>query len=172
MGISPLFVRPPNFVNALVQNIAGGNTMVFNQAARELLQEAGANQVVPSHDWWAYQLISGAGGLVYYDPQPKILYRQHDGNLVGSNISWAARLIRMRMVFEGRFKSWNQQTVDALESMQHRLTEEHKIALKHFKQARHETLILRIFGCFRAGIYRQTLFGNLGLALAILLKKI
>ena len=32
--IAPLFRKPPIFENALVQSIAGGNTMVFNQAAR------------------------------------------------------------------------------------------------------------------------------------------
>jgi len=30
VGYSPLFSRPPTFQNALVQNIGGGNTMVFN----------------------------------------------------------------------------------------------------------------------------------------------
>src|ERR1700722_13021677 len=32
------FMRPPSFRNALVQNIGGGNTMVFNRAARTILQ--------------------------------------------------------------------------------------------------------------------------------------
>ena len=34
----PLFERAPDFRNALVQSIAGGNTMVFNRAARDLLR--------------------------------------------------------------------------------------------------------------------------------------
>ena len=33
-GFSPLFRRKPDFKNALVQSIAGGNTMVFNRAAK------------------------------------------------------------------------------------------------------------------------------------------
>jgi hypothetical protein len=41
-------------------------------------------QQVASHDWWVYQLVKGAGGNVYYDPEPTILYRQHAGCLVGS----------------------------------------------------------------------------------------
>jgi glycosyltransferase involved in cell wall biosynthesis len=36
-GHSPLFRRPPSFRNALVQSIAGGNTMFFNREARDLL---------------------------------------------------------------------------------------------------------------------------------------
>ena len=58
IGCSPLFRRPPNFRNALVQSIGGGNTMVFNRAARELLVAAGPVDVA-SHDWWTYLLVSG-----------------------------------------------------------------------------------------------------------------
>jgi glycosyltransferase involved in cell wall biosynthesis len=42
IGVSPLFSTPPSFANALVQNIGGGNTMVFHRAARLLLMQAGA----------------------------------------------------------------------------------------------------------------------------------
>ena len=171
-GYSPRFYRPPHFSNALVQNIGGGNTMVFNQAARNLLQEAGDNLNVPSHDWWAYQLISGAGGTIHYDPAPMVLYRQHDENLVGTNSSWPARLERLRMVFQGRFCEWNDQCIHALEAMLHRLSPEHQETLAQFKAARTQKLPLRIVGFLRAGLYRQTLFGNLGLILATLLKKI
>ena len=38
IGVSPLFAKPPSFANALMQNIGGGNTMVFNNAARNLLR--------------------------------------------------------------------------------------------------------------------------------------
>lgn len=171
-GYSPKFSLPPHFSNALVQNIGGGNTMVFNQAARVLLQEAGDSLIVPSHDWWAYQLISGAGGAVHFDPEPMVLYRQHDENLVGTNSSWLARLQRLRMVFQGRFYEWNDQSIHALETMLHRLSPEHQATLGQFKAARSQKFLLRILGFKRAGLYRQTLFGNLGLILATLLKKI
>jgi hypothetical protein len=48
IGYSPLFEREPNFRNALVQSIAGGNTMVFNRAARDLLRRR-AKTSKPSH---------------------------------------------------------------------------------------------------------------------------
>jgi glycosyltransferase involved in cell wall biosynthesis len=60
-GISPLFVFPPSFRNALVQSIAGGNTMVFNVALKRLIENAGPLDV-PSHDWWVYILVTGSGG--------------------------------------------------------------------------------------------------------------
>ena len=49
MGYSPLFCLPRSFRNALIQSIAGGNLMVFNQAAKELIEQAGLQSVV-SHD--------------------------------------------------------------------------------------------------------------------------
>ncbi|NVZ22305.1 glycosyltransferase family 2 protein [Pseudomonas costantinii] len=172
LGFSPRFGLPPGFSNALVQSIAGGNTMVFNQSARELLREAGASLSIPAHDWWAYQLVSGAGGAVYYDPEPKVLYRQHSENLIGSNSGWSARMVRLRMVFKGRFYEWNEQNICALESMQHRLREEHLATLARFKAARGQTFFRRVLGIRLAGLYRQTFMGNLGLILATLLKKI
>lgn len=171
-GLSPRFLLAPHFSNALVQNIGGGNTMVFNQAARELLQEAGDQIEVPSHDWWAYQLISGVGGVVHYDPDPTVLYRQHDENVVGTNSDWKARIKRLRMAFQGHFHQWNTQNINALESMHHRLSQEHRKKLEQFKVARAQPLLLRILGFKRAGLYRQTVLGNLGLILATLLKKI
>ena len=49
LGFSPLFAMPRSFRNALVQSIAGGNTMVFNQSVKDLLEKSGLHHVV-SHD--------------------------------------------------------------------------------------------------------------------------
>lgn len=171
-GYSPRFSLPPHFSNALVQNIGGGNTMVFNRAARDLLLEAGDNVKVPCHDWWAYLLISGAGGAVHYDPEPMVLYRQHEENLIGGNSGWSARFKRIPMIFQGQFCEWNDQLIKALETMFHRLSPGHQFILSQFKNARTKKLFPRILGFQRAGIYRQTLLGNLGLILIALLKKI
>ena len=172
MGYSPLFRRPASFTNALVQNIGGGNTMVLNRAARALLQEAGEHLHIVSHDWWAYLLITGVGGQVFYDPRPYVRYRQHGGNLVGANSSWAARMVRLRMLFKGRFRSWNQINIAGLETVRHRLTEENRIALDRFKAMRAQGLAGRLLNLKRSGVYRQTLLGNLGLIMAAVIREI
>ncbi|MEN5226387.1 glycosyltransferase family 2 protein [Pseudomonas asiatica] len=171
-GLSPNFASPPHFKNALVQSISGGNTMVFNKAARALIMEAGAELTVPSHDWWCYQLITGASGAVRYDPEPRVFYRQHADNVIGSNSDWCARLRRLVMVFQGRFYEWNAQNIRALESMSHRLSKDHRKTLKLFKTARKRSLPVRVYKVLKAGLHRQTLLGNLGLLLATILKKI
>lgn len=171
-SLSPKFIFAPNFRNALVQCIAGGNTMVFNSAARALILEAGCEVKVPSHDWWCYQLISAAGGIVRYDPTPQVLYRQHGGNVIGSNMGIRSRLLRIGMLWEGRWRSWNTWNIEALENMAHRIVEPNAKTLRHFKRAREQRLPLRFISLLRAGVYRQTVFGNLGLVIATLFKKI
>ena len=172
IGFSPLFTKPPSFVNALIQNIGGGNTMVFNNAARALLREAGDDVEVVTHDWWAYMVVIGCGGKVFYDPYPSVRYRQHDNNLVGMNSGWRARLIRIRMLFQGRFRQWNSQNIRALERVRSKLEPEHQAALDTFAQASDQWLLPRLVGLKRAGIYRQSFLSNLGLVMAAIFKKI
>lgn len=172
IGLSPLFSKPPSFANALMQNIGGGNTMVFNNAARALLGEAGEDTPVITHDWWAYMVVTGCGGKVFYDSHPSLRYRQHDGNLVGMNATWSARIKRIRMLWEGRFRNWNDSNVAALRKLQHKLTPENRETLERFAKSRQMGLIPRLIHLKRSGIYRQTLFGNLGLIAAAIFKKI
>lgn len=172
IGLSPLFTKPPSFANALMQNVGGGNTMVFNNAARALLSEAGEDTPVITHDWWAYIVVTGCGGKVFYDSYPSLRYRQHDGNLVGMNATWAARFKRIRMLWDGRFRNWNDSNIAGLRKLQHKLTPEHRKTLERFANARQMSLIPRLIHLKRSGIYRQTLFGNLGLIAAAILGKI
>lgn len=172
IGLSPLFSKPPGFGNSLVQNIGGGNTMVFNNAARALLREAGEDVPVVAHDWWVYMVIVGCGGKVLYDPYPSLRYRQHHDNLVGANASWLSRLVRMRMLWRGRFRNWIDRNIQALGPLHNRLTPENQDILERFAKAREMRLIPRLFQLKRIGIYRQSMLGNLGLIAAAVLRKI
>ena len=172
LGYSPLFTRPPSFANAMVQSIASGNTMVFNKAARHLLQIAGPTLQVPAHDWWTYLLVSGCGGRVFYDRLPAVRYRQHDDNLIGTNVHWRQRLARARMLLQGRFRNWNEMNIVALQTMRPHLSAENQDRLDEFSKARHGGLFARLAAISRAGVYRQTWVGNLGIIAAVLLKKI
>ena len=103
LGRSPLLRRPKMFENALVQNFAGGNTMLATPAAGRLLSELAQHTgEVVAHDWWTYMVISACGGTVLYDPEPTIYYRQHGGNLVGANLGVWGHLRRFRRLLAGR----------------------------------------------------------------------
>jgi glycosyltransferase involved in cell wall biosynthesis len=170
--MSPLFTKPPSFANALMQNIGGGNTMVFNDAARKLLIEAGKYVNVVTHDWWAYLLVSGCGGLVFYDAEPTVRYRQHEHNLVGMNASTSARLKRIIQLFKGRFREWTDLNVAAINAMRVHLTPKNQRILDQFVVARQQPLFRRMLALKSSGIYRQTLFGKLGLIVSAIFNKI
>jgi glycosyltransferase involved in cell wall biosynthesis len=172
IGLSPLFTKSPSFANALIQNIAGGNTMVFNHAACKLVRQAGADVNVVVHDWWLYQLVTGCGGRVYYDDKPSLRYRQHQANLIGKNSGWAARAIRINMLFTGGFKLWNDRNLQALQRIRTRLTPENRQMLDQFAEARTQGLWPRLAGLWKSGIHRQTFMGNAALVLAAVLNKI
>lgn len=172
LGYSPLFSRPPSFANALVQNIGGGNTMVFNRAARDLIITATVETNIVSHDWWCYQIVTGAGGHIVYDPKPSLKYRQHKKNLVGANSNWMARFTRIRGLLRGQLSKWNDINTKILKENEHLLTTKNKKILNDFIKARESFLLKRLMLFKRSGIYRQTTFGNLGLLLGIILKKV
>jgi len=171
LGLSPEFSLPRSFRNAIVQSIAGGNTMVFNQATKELLEQCGIQQVV-SHDWWLYQIVKGAGGVVFYDPKPSILYRQHTNSLVGANSSIMARMERVLFAFNGRFRDWNNINYLALFEVHHLLTKDNQDILNTFGQFRGAKLKDRIRLLEVCGLYRQTWQGTLSLWLATIINKI
>lgn len=172
VGHSPLFRGAPGFANALVQSIAGANTMVMNRAATELVREAAARGGFVSHDWFCYQIVSGAGGRVIYDPVPQIRYRQHDANLVGANTGWTARLDRLRRAWGGRFVEWNDKNLATLSAAADLLTPQAQQRLRDFDSARHGNVLARLSNLKRSGVWRQTPGGQISLWAAALLNKL
>jgi hypothetical protein len=171
IGFTPLFGNPC-FANALVQSIAGGNTMVFNNAARALLRQAGTELDVVFHDWWTYMAVTGCGGQVFFDPVPTLRYRQHGANVIGGNSSWGARLQRMRKLWQGQHRKWNGDNIAALRKLESRLTPENRQILHQFALAREKNLIPRLVHLGRSGVRRQTRLGNIALFAAAIFKRL
>lgn len=172
LGLSPLFTQRPDFRNALVQNVGGGNTMVFNAKARGILQIAGADLNVVAHDWWTYVAISAAGGRIIYDPQPTLLYRQHGGNLIGSNLGWSARLARVRLLMQGQLRRWIDANMAGIRRIAGSLPVAQQRIFQEFDDSRNGGPLRRLVGLKRSGVYRQTLAGNIGLIVAAFFKKL
>ena len=170
-GDSPMFVYPRSFRNALVQSIAGGNTMVFNARTKRLLERAGVHEVV-AHDWWLYLLVKAAGGKVYYDPVPHIHYRQHPEALIGGNTSKAARFERFKLLMLGRFRRWNNMHIAALQQNRDLMSESSLETFDQFVRMRSSHVIHRFRMIQVCGLYRQSWRGTLSLYLATLIKKI
>lgn len=172
LQFSQSYLRPALFANALVQNIASGNTMVFNDAARALLIKLEGNSEIDLHDWLTYILITGAGGSVFFDQKPSVRYRQHSKNLIGMNNSIRAKIGRIQMLFRGRFKDWNERHVTVLRGLSDLLTPQNNTILEQFAKARKSKGILRLAELKRSGVYRQTLSNNIAFYIAAIVGKV
>lgn len=71
-----------SFASTLLCNFATGCTCVFNRALLEALEFPADCSRILMHDWWLAS-TAAARGLVFYDGQPHIQYRQHASNQVG-----------------------------------------------------------------------------------------
>jgi len=172
IGISPLIPKRLDFSNALVQNVAGGNTMVFNHALAKTLRGAGATLDIVSHDWWLYIVATATGGTVLFDQEPHILYRQHKGNLVGSNLGLTSRFNRLQKLFSGRFAGWIQQNHLCIKKLEANMT------IESFRRAQllatiHQVwLHKRLVYFFQSGARRQSMTGNIALLVAVILNQV
>jgi glycosyltransferase involved in cell wall biosynthesis len=172
IGLSPLFPRPPGFGNALVQSLAAGNTMVLNKAGFLIFAESAGRTEFLMHDWWAYLIISGAGGHVTYDPVPHIDYRQHGANVIGGRMSLAKRPGRLLELLKGKYIAWNEVNLAALERCSDMLTPQARNELAAFQAVRRASAFLSLVRLVRSGIYRQTRKGDFALAMAAFLHRL
>tara|TARA_B100000989_G_scaffold298794_2_gene289911 strand:- start:1748 stop:2662 length:915 start_codon:yes stop_codon:yes gene_type:complete len=170
-GASKYFKKRPSFGNALVQSIAGGNTMIFNGEFKKYLDRVDLNKRIISHDWLSYILITFIGGNIVYKKKSHTMYRIHELNKVGSNKGFIAFWKRVAMVFNGQwslFFKYNLQHLDDFSGLN-----DNEDTLKDFKEIINERNIIKSLLIFlRSKIYRQTFIGNLSLIIAIILRKI
>jgi len=153
--LSPLPRRPLGFRNALLQNVLSGNTMVASPEAARLLQAAAGDGVeeIPAHDWWAYQIVTGAGGQALHDAHPSVAYRQHDTNAVGAAPGGLQRALRH---LRGEPRRWAARNIAALRASAARLTPENRRIFTQFVHALETPFPLRIVALRSAGVYHQS----------------
>ncbi|MEO1139573.1 MAG: glycosyltransferase [Pseudomonadota bacterium] len=171
---SPPMPRRPTFRNALIENVAQGNTIVLNPAAADLARRAAAQAgAVFAHDWWLYMLVTGAGGQVLVDNGPPVLlYRQHAGNLLGSGHSLRAQVARKLAVMQGAFAKRLDLNLQAMERCRGWLQPDHADLLDAFCAARRLPLPSRLPALAKLRLYRQRQAGTVGFWGAALLGRI
>ena len=155
---SPAPVRPPAFANALVQNVVRGNTAVLSAAALDLVRRAGVPDGVPYHDWWLYQLVSGAGGPVIVDDAVVTLYRQHGGNAMGAHKGLIPALTRGKQLLDGTYGGWLAAGWTALRARAALLTPEARALLEDLMDSRPGPA--RAAALRRGGVHRQGAAGQ------------
>jgi glycosyltransferase involved in cell wall biosynthesis len=171
LGQSDLFLKPPSFKNALIQSIAGGNTMAFNNPLKKIMQKYPGCDVV-SHDWWLYMLNELVGGQTFYDPESTILYRQHSRSLIGANTGFLAKLKRLRMLLGGTYRRYNTMHLEAFNKLSIETVKTNIDLIDQFLIMRDKPLMVRWQMIHSLGLYRQTWDGHLALYLGAVLRKI
>jgi len=168
IGHSRLFIGRPTFANALVENLAGGHTMVFNEATRQLLVASGATSA-PAHDWLIYLLVTAAEGAVKYERHPTVRYRLHADNVIGRP-AWRTRLDAL---LRNQFQKCIGENTTILSKFRPYMTDNTRTILDGFSRLRERrSLLVRIWGLYRLGVHRGSFLGNIGLLIAIALRKI
>jgi glycosyltransferase involved in cell wall biosynthesis len=150
----------PGFPASLTQNIVHGNTMVMNRRAADLVTRIpGPPGTV--HDWWSYIVISACGGTVMIDPQPVVLYRQHEGNLIGSPPSTVARAKAALQRGPGVFMTMMRRHVAQLSFHADYLTEDARADLARIEAGLASYGVRRAWALRCPGFNRQTKLENL-----------
>ncbi|MRX49241.1 glycosyltransferase [Paracoccus sp. S-4012] len=160
---SPLPARPLGLRHALLQSGGPGNTMLLSPEAVRLLQRGQAAAIaaeVPAHDWWAYLLVSAAGGRMVRDPARVLLYRQHGRNLVGRNDTALGRARRARWLLDGTYGGWLDANLRALEGAAELLTAESLGLVQAMRAALGRGGPRAALGLARLGLYRQSRAGT------------
>ena len=166
IGLSPLPRRPASFGNAILQSIAGGNTMVMNRAAHALLKLTSHHIGTLAHDRWLYLIATGSGGRFHYSPRPTVMYRQHENNTLGAKPRSvrAAHFWRFDRGKVDQLRKSIAAQLDALESCRGHLTTECSEMFDSYSSANKSgSLIKRIPAIRKSGIYKNTRMGQLGL---------
>ena len=170
LGMSPLFKKAPSFKNAIVQNIAGGNTMVFNNTLKSILEKIGITNVV-SHDWWVYLIVTGIGGSVFFDHNSYILYRQHGASQIGGGNTLKNKINRFFNLLSGSQQNWNRSNIYSLKKCKSFLSPNSSDLLETLDNNKNKNFISLLMIIKKRGIYRQTILSNFTLILSVIIKK-
>lgn len=171
IGLNSLNIKP-SFKNSLVQSIAGGNTYLFDNKIKKLLLKIPKSSLIPSHDWTIYQLASAHDLNIFYDESPSINYRLHDKNTIGTSFGLLARLNRIKFLFAGAFREWNNQNIRILSLYESSMSITNHNILEIFKRNRDGNLIKRIHIFTKYLVKRSSFIQNSALLLGLIFKKI
>lgn len=95
--------QPQKHYDYFFEAAGPGCTYVFNaDSAKEfkcfVIEQAKSISAVSLHDWLAYAFCRHNGFKWLIDPEPSMLYRQHNGNQVGTNTGVTAFKKRLEMI--------------------------------------------------------------------------
>lgn len=96
-----------DFAHSLIYSLAPGCTFVFNHSARVQFEKYNMNiECEVIHDWLAHKIVSMLG-LVIYDDDISMLYRQHESNVIGAKKDSIFKRVKRILRNKTRIRSAN-----------------------------------------------------------------
>lgn len=159
----------PCFSNSILQNIACGHTMIFNQKARELYN----NLKIPydfliPHDWLMYILVSGVNGKIIFDESPSVLYRQHDANAIGY-FNFKNKYFNFK---NNLYKKYIENIIELVELNKNIFNNDNVRLINDLNAIIKTNLLKKLYFFFKNKIFKQTFFQNMLLIFLISMNRI
>lgn len=171
IGLSTIYRHEWSFQDLLIQSPSSGNTMVLNQAARDLLLSCNTDGIL-YHDWFAAMAIAAVGGIIHFDVNPCLRYRQHASNVIGMNDKLIAKSKRYLSYFGGGLHQRNAANIRGLLSIKNRLTDDSLQRLNDFSAAADEqNPWMRWHLLRRSGVGRNSTLDTMALWFITMLRK-
>ena len=125
----------------------------------------------PSYDWILYIFATFKKYKIYYDVKPRIFYRQHKKNYIGSNLGIINQCKRFFWTIKGRFKKWNNFNEKIILKFYKHGNAETQKKFHIFQNSRKSRLIyLKLLISKKFPFYRQTFLGDLFLKISLAIK--
>jgi glycosyltransferase involved in cell wall biosynthesis len=152
----------------LMENKLIGCTIMVNAALRRILQSCPLPTQARYHDWWL-ALIASAFGKVCFIKEGTLLYRQHDGNVVGERGFLAYMKNRMTSLEKQKqaLSALYEQAEEFLMLYGELLSEQKKEILLHFITLKEKNFIERRCELLRYGYLKTGIIRNIGLFMII-----
>lgn len=123
------------FGESLVYSIVSGCTMVFNNQLKEVVNSY-CPSFVAMHDVWVYIIAQAIGSNIIFDPQPHILYRQHNNNAIGQGYSMLHEMKRRWLRISRHEQVRYHTAVELLQGFSELVTTENLPLLQLFVQSK------------------------------------
>ena len=150
--------------NLLLQNVAPGNTMLFNNSLKELALPIPSQAIM--HDHWLILICSIFGRIRFLD-SPTLFYRQHGNNVVGATkfsfLSILKKTLNNSFNMEGSLTKDFEQAEAIYKLYEQDLPQESKEILKLFINVRKQTFFQRRISLLEGGFLKHGFIRNLGL---------
>ena len=157
-----------------MQSIAGGNTLLWTNKYQRFLNGF-HHSIVASHDWYLYQMSYLYDYKFYFILKPTIIYRQHQNNVIGSNLGIKNLIKRIFLGISGQYQHWHNLNENHLihDIDQKKINEINLEKAQYFYYFRKKNAFLRVFKIFfEFKFRRQLLMENILLFIALLIKKV